>query len=138
MDIEVAKKVGSRILRVSVLFFVFIEFAERAAVVTGHRWVGVASMAASLAVLLGALIKLRLNVEELSLRSLLIGILGLVAAQVSFVAAVRMPHSVASSLVVIAVIAGLPFINGESKASAPKQDAAESGDATKATESLDA
>jgi hypothetical protein len=39
---------------------------------------------------------------------------------------------------VIAVIAGLPFINGESKASAPKRDAAESGDATKATESLDA
>ena len=52
-------------------------------------------MAAALAVLLGALIKLRLNVEELSLRSLLIGILGLVAAQVVFVAAVRMPHSVA-------------------------------------------
>jgi hypothetical protein len=96
-------------------------------------------MAASLAVLLGALIKLRLNIEELSSRTLVLGMLALLAAQIIFVAAVRMPHSVASSLVVIAVIAGLPFINGESKVSASKKkNAAESGDAAKATESADA
>ena len=48
-----------------------------------------------------------------------------------------MPHSVTSCILVIAVIAGLPFINGASKSSAPKKAAADSGDLAKTTEPRD-
>ena len=130
------KKWGSRILRIVVSLYVFAGVALRASIVTGHHWVGVVSMGASLAVLLGALIKLHFRLESLSFRDTVIGFLILLAVQVMFIAAVRMPHSVASSILVIAVIAGLPFISGASRSSAPKKTA-DSGDLTKATEPRD-
>ena len=76
------------------------------------------------------------RLESLSFRDTVIGFLILLAVQVMFIAAVRMPHSVASSILVIAVIAGLPFISGASRSSAPKKTA-DSGDLTKATEPRD-
>jgi hypothetical protein len=136
VDIHVAKQWGSRLLRLLVLLYIFAGVALRAAIVTGHHWVGVVSMVTSLAVLLGALIKLHMRLEALSFRDTVIGFLILLSVQVMFIAAVRMPHSVASSILVIAVIAGLPFISGASRLSAPKK-AADSGDLTKINEPRD-
>ena len=134
MDIQAVKKWGFRLFPIIVWLYVFAGVALRAEMVTRHRWVGVVSMVVSLAVLLGALIKLHLRLETLNLRDTIIGFLILLTVQVLFIAAVRMPHSVVSILVVIAVIIGLPFINGASKSSAPKKTVTDSGDLTKTPE----
>jgi len=128
-----------RILLFFVFFYVFGRLALGAEIITRHPWVGVASISVSLVALIGALVKLHLNLEEVPIRKLIIGFLMLIGVQITFVAAVRMPHSIVSSLLVIAVIAGLPFINGDSRSTrAAKKASVDDEDLTKTIEPRDA